>query len=99
MIALPPDFLRLTTPREIQLDVDRQAAYALQQQQQIVASPYAQNICGRLSLTVAQAKLFKNYGLLTMDPYVRVRIGHFVYETQTDNNGGKNPRWNRVFHT
>lgn len=34
-----------------------------------------------------------------MDPYVRIRVGHYIYETQTDQNGGKTPRWNRVFHT
>lgn len=31
--------------------------------------------------------------------YVRIRVGHYIYETQTDPNGGKTPRWNRVFHT
>jgi toll-interacting protein len=33
-----------------------------------------------------------------MDPYCRIRVGHYIYETQTDTNGGKTPHWNRVFH-
>ncbi|XP_055377357.1 toll-interacting protein-like [Condylostylus longicornis] len=95
---LPTDFLRIHTAREIQEAADCQAAMALYQQQQV--APYmAPNIVGRLSITVAQAKLVRNYGLTRMDPYVRVRVGHFVYETQTDPNGGKTPRWNRVIQT
>ncbi|KAJ6648264.1 Toll-interacting protein [Pseudolycoriella hygida] len=96
---LSPDFLRISTPQDVQEQADRQTALALYQQQATTATFMAPNVIGRLSITIAQAKLVRNYGLTRMDPYVRVRVGHFVYETQTDLNGGKNPRWNRVIQT
>uniref|UniRef100_A0A182K5N1 C2 domain-containing protein n=1 Tax=Anopheles christyi TaxID=43041 RepID=A0A182K5N1_9DIPT len=95
---LPDEFLRVTTAQDIQEVSDRQAAYALQSYHNSYTSQMAPNFVGRLSITIAQAKLVKNYGITRMDPYVRLRVGHFVYETQTAPNGGRNPRWNRVIH-
>lgn len=94
---LPDSFLRIEE-RNAQLQqeaADQQAALALQQQMQSMPVTHDPRV-GRLSVTISQAKLVKNYGMTRMDPYVRLRVGHSVYETHTDSNGGKNPHWNKV---
>ncbi|XP_032522997.2 toll-interacting protein-like [Danaus plexippus] len=95
---LPAGFLRADGTTDT-MDTDYQAALALQQQLCGATMPPAgPPLTARLSVTIAQAKLVKNYGLTRMDPYVRVRVGHCIYETQTDPSGGKTPRWNKVIH-
>ncbi|KAK2583275.1 hypothetical protein KPH14_009283 [Odynerus spinipes] len=95
---LPQGFLKLEdrNAQQQQEAADQQAALALQQLQMQSTPMLHDPRMGKLSITIAQAKLVKNYGMTRMDPYVRLRVGHAIYETHTDSNGGKNPHWNKV---
>lgn len=92
---LPPDFLRLIVPREqvaaTQQLVPQQLVYA-------GGSFVPPNTRGRVSITIADANLVRNYGIVRMDPYCRLRVGHAVFETQTKLSGGRSPVWNRTVH-
>ncbi|VDM54650.1 unnamed protein product [Angiostrongylus costaricensis] len=90
---LPPDFLRLIVPRQ-------QLSPTQQNIPQVVygGSFVPPNTRGRVSITIADANLVRNYGIVRMDPYCRLRVGHAVFETQTKLSGGKSPVWNRTVH-
>ncbi|CAD6196176.1 unnamed protein product [Caenorhabditis auriculariae] len=109
---LPPDFLRLAVPAPTAAGpvpvsvVDPATAAELEQQHQQYAAAVQQqlygfvppNTRGRLSVTIQEANLVKNYGLVRMDPYCRVRVGNAVFETNTVLSGGRQPAWNRTVH-
>ncbi|OQR68457.1 toll-interacting protein-like [Tropilaelaps mercedesae] len=94
--TVPQQGLSPDSVRARQIALDEQTAVAMQRQMDQMLTAAAP--IGRLTLTVVEARLVKNYGMTRMDPYVRLRIGHNIYETHTHYNGAKNPRWDKAFH-
>lgn len=89
---LPNDFLRIP------------ASYypAPNQQHELSTLPQAivasqGQMVDMIDISVVEAQLVKNYGLLRMDLYCKIRVGHMVCETQTCPNGAKNPKWDGVY--
>lgn len=92
---LPDDFLRIPssyypTPSPSDFNLTAQQARA------IVAREAPLN--DLIAISVVEAQLVKNYGLLKMDLYCKIRVGHTAVETETCLNGGKNPKWRELYH-
>lgn len=85
---LPDDFLRL--PIDQRSDFDN----LIQSAQLIPMDSLSGDV---IEVSVVEAQLVKNYGLLRMDLYCKIRVGHLVCETQTCPNGAKNPKWDGIF--
>ncbi|VDK77840.1 unnamed protein product [Litomosoides sigmodontis] len=109
---LPDDFLRITVPSPVPVHRQQQQSAVpygivdpnLVAQQALLQAQYAfysfvpPNTRGRISITIVEAKLVKNYGLVRMDPYCCLRVGNAIFETPRNVNGGKTPRWNRIIN-
>ncbi|KAF8365511.1 tli-1 [Pristionchus pacificus] len=100
---LPDDFLRLIKPSssstaEAAPYDPATAAHVATPTQPAFHSFVPPNTRGRISVTILEANLAKNYGLVRMDPYCRLRVGHASFETPTKLSGGRTPFWNRIVH-
>ncbi|GMT00190.1 hypothetical protein PENTCL1PPCAC_22364 [Pristionchus entomophagus] len=97
---LPDDFLRLIKPSSSSSEPmdPSAAAHVATPSQPAVYSFVPPNTRGRISVTILEANLAKNYGLVRMDPYCRLRVGHASFETPTKLSGGRTPFWNRIVH-
>lgn len=83
---LPDDFLRIPSSYYPNMD-------ALPRSVVVRETP----LIDMIDISVVEAQLVKNYGLLRMDLYCKIRVGHMVCETQTCINGAKNPKWDGVY--
>ncbi|CAB3408036.1 unnamed protein product [Caenorhabditis bovis] len=87
---LPSHFLRLAVPI--------QSGERVEQLERRQLGFFPPNTRGRLSITIQDANLVKNYSIVRMDPYCRIRVGNVIFETNVASSGGRNPSWNRTLH-
>lgn len=93
---LPDDFLRLENHNQHHQIEQQQLQDATIARGLSLGDP-SQHIVEMIEISVVEAQLVKNYGLLKMDLYCKIRVGHLVCETQTCPNGAKNPKWDGVY--
>lgn len=94
---LPDDFLRLPTSLFPQQDINLSISYNRPEGSGSGFFGSTGSLVDMIDISVVEAQLVKNYGLLRMDLYCKIRVGHMVCETHTCLNGAKNPKWDGVY--
>lgn len=92
--TLPDDFLRIPQSN-VPAHQDQNTSIVPQQTRAHITRDAP--LVDMIDISVVEAQLNKNYGLLRMDLYCKIRVGHMVCETQTCLNGAKNPKWDGVY--
>ena len=85
---LPDDFLRLPSSPGGNVAPQSPIRSSAGRMEQLDRS-----LLSHINISLAEARLMKNYGVGRMNLYCRVRVGSRVEVTRTGN-AGKNPRWN-----
>jgi toll-interacting protein len=89
---LPDDFLKIPDSYYPASQQQQELSLLPQISDQLRAGPGGP-LVDMIDISVVEAQLVKNYGLLRMDLYCKIRVGHYVAETATCTNGARNPKW------
>lgn len=84
-------------PATTAADAGRPAPAGVSSEANAAASVHPTQRYGHLYVTLKDAVLVKNYGLVKMDPFCLLKVGHTVLRSRTHEHAGTHPQWNQTF--